>query len=88
MNCIARVIHVPGITIIVQGSIGLSRGVHMQSLASRCSNTLVPLLWRPASHSPSLLQYVLSKIPPLWHDPISKLYICYHIQTIPLVENL
>ena len=55
LNCIVQVIHVPGTTMIAQGSDGLSRGIHMQSLASHQSNSLIPLLWRAAAHSHTLL---------------------------------
>ena len=66
LNCVVQVIHVPGTAMITQGSDGLSRGIHMQSLASNKSNALVPLLWRAAPHSPSLLQHILHLVPPLW----------------------
>ena len=75
LDCVVQVIHVPGTSMIIQGSDGLSRGIHMQSLASHRSNALVPLLWRAAPHSPSLLQHVLHLLPPLW--PTSTHWICH-----------
>ena len=66
LNCIVQVIHVPGTTMITQGSDDLSRGIHMQSLASHRSNALTPLLWRAAPILTSLLHHVLHLVPPLW----------------------
>ena len=66
LNCLVQVIHVPGTTMILQGTDGLSRGVDMQSLGSYKSNSLVPLLWRAAPATPTILTWVLSVLPPLW----------------------
>ena len=66
LQCVLQVIHVPGTTMIQQGTDGLSRGVEMQALGSHKSDSLVPILWRAASPTPCLLQWVLSTIPPCY----------------------
>ena len=65
LQCVLQVIHVPGTTMIEQGTDGLSRGVTMQALGSHRSNSLVPLLWRAALHlqcscNGSYVHYLLS----------------------------
>ena len=66
LNCLVQVIHVPGTTMIIQGTDGLSRGVDMQKLGSYKSNTLIPLLWRTAPSTVKTLHWALSVLPPLW----------------------
>ena len=56
---------------IAQGTDGLSRGVTMQSLGSHHSNSLIPLLWRAAPPSPTLLHWILGVLPPLFPSNIS-----------------
>ena len=65
LECLVQVLHVPGTTMILQGTDGLSRGVEMQNLGSYKSNSLVPLLWRAAPATPIVLDWVLSVLPPL-----------------------
>ena len=66
LKCHIQVIHVPGTTMIRQGTDGPSRGVEMQSLASHTSNGIIPLLWRAAPGTYSTLAWVLSTLPPLF----------------------
>ena len=56
LGCIVQVTHVPGTIMISQGTDGLSRGVTMQTLAAHKSNSLIPLMWRAAPITKSLLQ--------------------------------
>ena len=65
LRCHIQVIHVPGTTMIVQGTDGLSRGVNMQNLASHPSNGLIPLLWRAAPSNPNVLRWALPNLPPI-----------------------
>ena len=66
LQCILQVIHVPGTSMITQGTDGLSRGVDMQVLGSYKSNSLIPLLCRPAPTTNSILQWALSIIHRVW----------------------
>ena len=66
LSCHLQVLHVPGTTMILQGTDGLSRGVDMQILGSYKSNTLIPLLWRSAPPTKETLHWALSVLPPLW----------------------
>jgi len=74
LNCIVQVIHVPGTTMISQGTDGLSRGVGMQSLALNPSDGLIPLLWRSAPATPTLLHWVLNILPPTFPTSCSWLF--------------
>ena len=71
LQCVLQVIHVPGTTMITQGTDGLSRGVDMQILGSHKSNSLIPLLCRPAPPTLEILQWALSILPQCWphHTP-------------------
>ena len=70
LHCVLQVIHVPGTTMISQGTDGLSRGVDMQILGSHKSNSLIPLLCRPALPTPELLQWSLAILRQYWpHNP-------------------
>ena len=62
LQCHLQVIHVPGTIMIKQGTDGLSRGVAMQPLASHPSNSLIPLLWRAAPASTTILNWAQNKI--------------------------
>ena len=56
LGYIVQVIHVPGTIMISQGTDGLSREVIMQILTPHQSNGLLPLMWRAAPITKSLLQ--------------------------------
>ena len=79
LNCYLQVLHIPGTTMILQGTDGLSRGVDMQSLGSYQSNTLVPLLWRSAPATTETLSWALSILPPHWSS--STKWILHHDST-------
>ena len=66
LQCQVQVIHVPGTTMILQGTDGLSRGVTMQQLSSHNGNTLIPSLWQAAPASSITLQWAFSILPPLF----------------------
>lgn len=66
LQCVVQVIHVPGTTMVEQGTDGLSRGVDMQALGAHRSNSLIPLLWRAATPTRELLQWALSILPPCY----------------------
>ena len=74
LKCHVQVIHVPGTTMIAQGTDGLSRGVGMQTLASNPSNGLIPLLWRAAPGTPSILHWALTTLPPIFPTSTPWLY--------------
>lgn len=74
LQCVLQVIHVPGTTMISQGTDGLSRGVDMQALASHQSNSLVPFLCRPAHPTQELLHWALSRFHFSWPDNTSFLF--------------
>ena len=74
LGCLVQVIHVPGTSMILQGTDGLSRGVEMQTLGSYKSNSLVSLLWRAAPATPVVLNWILSVLPPLWPASTSWLF--------------
>ena len=66
LQCVLQVVHVPGTTMITQGTDGLSRGVDMQVLASHKSNSLIPFLCRPAFPTQQLLEWTLSMLQEYW----------------------
>ena len=74
LQCVLQVIHVPGTAMIEQGTDGLSRGVALQALGAHKSNSLVPLLWRAVPPSPTLLQWVLTILPPLYPTNVQWLF--------------
>ena len=78
LKCHLIVIHIPGDTMILQGTDGLSRGVPMQPMGSHRGNDLVALLWRPAPPSYTLLNWVLTTLVagPIWPPPT--LWIIQH----------
>ena len=73
LQCVLQVIHVPGTTMISQGTDGLSRGIDMQVLGSHRSNSLIPLLCRPALPTSEILHWVLSILQPYW--PLSTSFL-------------
>ena len=60
------VIHFLGTIMMRQGTDGLSRGVYMQTLASHTSNGFIPLLWRDAPESSTILDWTISTLPPIF----------------------
>ena len=66
LQCVLQVVHVPGTTMICQGTDGLSRGVDMQILGSHNSNSLIPLLCRSAPPTPEILHWTLSILQKFW----------------------
>ena len=62
LQCHLFLIHVPGTTMIREGTDGLSRGVTLKPLYKYEGNILLPLLWRPALLSNILLSWALSKV--------------------------
>ena len=66
LQCVLQVIHVPGTTMIEQGTDGLSRGVTMQALGYHNSNSLIPLLWRAAPPTSFLIDWTLNILPPVY----------------------
>ena len=74
LQCMVQVIHVPGTTMISQGTDGLSRGVDMQQLSSHNGNSLIPLLWRPAPATDIILKWALSILPPLFLSSTSWIF--------------
>ena len=74
LQCVLQVIHVPGTTMISQGTDGLSRGVDMQVLGSHKSNSLIPLLCRSAPPTSELLQWTLSILHNHWSPNTSFLF--------------
>lgn len=68
LQCHLLLIHVPGTTMIREGTDGLSRGVTLQPFYEYEGNTLLPLLWRPAIPSNSLLLWALNKLGTQWES--------------------
>ena len=56
---------------IDQDNDGLSKGINMQALGAHQSDILGPLLWQAAPLSPSLIQWALALVPPLWSSSTS-----------------
>ena len=74
LKCQLLLIHVPGTTMIREGTDGLNRGVSMQPLYRYEGNSLLPLLWRAASPSTSLLDWAQSKIKTPWNSTATWLF--------------
>ena len=74
LDCHLLLIHVPGTTMIREGTDGLSRGVPLQPLYKYEGNALLPLLWRAASPSTPLLNWALSKIKLPWDSTAKWLF--------------
>ena len=68
LECHLLLIHVPGTTMIREGTDGLSRGVPLQPLYKYEGNSLLPLLWRAATPSQQLLDWALIKINLPWES--------------------
>ena len=68
LECHLLLIHVPGTTMIREGTDGLSRGVPLQPLYKYEGNSLLPLLWRAATPSQPLLDWALSKVNLPWES--------------------
>ena len=74
LECHLLLIHVPGTTMIREGTDGLSRGIPIQPLYRYEGNSLLPLLWRAASPSTPLLNWALSKIKTPWNSTASWIF--------------
>ena len=74
LECHLLLIHVPGTTMIREGTDGLSRGVPLQSLYEYEGNSLLPLLWRAATPSHHLLQWALQTISIPWESNSTWIY--------------
>jgi hypothetical protein len=74
LGCHLEVVHVPGTTMIGQGTDGLSRGVWISSLHQAISSRrLLPSLFAPVQYTPLLVSWLVNRHPclraetPEWH---------------------
>ena len=68
LGCHLFLIHVPGTIMIQEGTDGLSRGVPIQALNKYKGNLLLPLLWRPAIPSSTLLSWAQKQLDHSWNS--------------------
>ena len=74
LKCHLIVIHVPGTSMIQEGTDGLSRGVAFSNMNKYEGHKILPLLWRPAQPTPRLLIWAQNKLGSIWASPHNWLF--------------